>query len=84
VSVRPYVYVNVGVPGAADGSDRAPGARVPSVIWATWERKQWATLVDVLLLIIIVLLFWPKAPDHIVIRVVDRPKVYSTQVVPLR
>jgi hypothetical protein len=33
----------------------------------------------------VLLLFWPKAPDHIVIRVVDSSigKVYSTQVVPL-
>jgi hypothetical protein len=55
------------------------------MIWQTWERKQWATLVAVLLAVIVVLLlFWPKAPDHIVIRVVDGPKVYSTQVVPLR
>jgi hypothetical protein len=56
------------------------------MIWQTWERKQWMTLVAVLLAVIVVLLlFWPKAPDHIVIRVVDSSigKVYSTQVVPL-
>ena len=56
------------------------------MIWQTWERKQWMTLVAVLLAVIVVLLlFWPKAPDHIVIRVVDSSigNVYSTQVVPL-
>ncbi len=59
------------------------------MMWATWERKQWATLVAVLLVVIVVLLsLWPRntVPDHIEIRVVDssRGKVYSTQVVPLR
>ena len=38
-----------------------------------------------LAVIVVLLLFWPKAPDHIVVRVVDSSigKVYSTQVVPL-
>jgi protein-S-isoprenylcysteine O-methyltransferase Ste14 len=59
------------------------------MIWQTWERKQWMTLVAVLLAVIVVLLsLWPHdtVPDHIEIRVVDSSlgKVYSTQIVPLR
>ncbi len=77
------------MPGAAGDAGGIRGDRVPPMMWATWERKQWASLVAVLLVVIVVLLsLWPRntVPDHIEIRVVDSSlgKVYSTQVVPLR
>jgi hypothetical protein len=55
---------------------------------AGWSTQQWAAVVGVLVLIIVILLLaWPRqapGPDHITIRVVDGPTVISTQVVPLR
>ena len=55
---------------------------------AAWTTGQWAALVGVLVLVILVLaVAWPRtpaAPDHIVVRIVDGPTVLSTQVVPLR
>jgi hypothetical protein len=55
---------------------------------AAWTTQQWAALVGVLVLVILVLLMaWPRqaaTPDHIVVRVVDGPTVLSTQIVPLR
>jgi hypothetical protein len=55
---------------------------------AAWTTQQWAALVGVLVLVILVLVMaWPRqapAPDHIVVRVVDGPTVLSTQIVPLR
>jgi hypothetical protein len=55
---------------------------------ATWTTQQWAALVGVLVLIIVILLLaWPRqtpGPDHVTIRVVNGPTVLSTQVVPLR
>lgn len=61
----------------------------------SWARPQLIgalMMIMVLLVIIAVLLFlWPHntMPDHIVVRIVEpgldgTPKVYSTQVVPLR
>ncbi|MDQ6671043.1 MAG: hypothetical protein M3069_09875 [Chloroflexota bacterium] len=53
----------------------------------TWTSRQWAALVGVLVLVILVLtLLWPRqaaAPRSVVIEVVDGPTVLSTQVVPL-
>lgn len=56
---------------------------------ALWERKQWAALVGVLALIIVLMaMAWPHsdapAYDHIVVRVVDGPTVLSTQIVPIK
>lgn len=54
---------------------------------ADWTTRQWAALVGLLVLVILVLaMAWPRtpsAPDHFVVRVVDGPTVLSTQVVPL-
>jgi hypothetical protein len=55
---------------------------------AMWTTRQWAALVGVLVLVILVLVMtWPRqaaAPDHVVVRVLDGPTVLSTQIVPLR
>ena len=55
---------------------------------ADWTTRQWAALVGVLVLVILILVMaWPRqaaAPDHVTVRVVDGPTVLSTQVVPLR
>ena len=58
-------------------------------LWATvstWSTAQWAALVGLLVLVILMLvLAWPRQPvrDHVVIEVVNGPTVLSTQVVPL-
>jgi len=53
----------------------------------TWTSRQWAALVGLLALVIVIMaMAWPRtpaAPDSIVVRVVDGPTVLSTQVVPL-
>jgi hypothetical protein len=53
-----------------------------------WERRRWAALVGVLLVIIVLLLLtWPRPAarsDSVIIRVSDGPTVISTQIVPLR
>jgi hypothetical protein len=66
-------------------------AEIPPMT-SMWERKQWAALAAMLVLVILALLdarslIQPaSAPayDHIVVRVVDGPTVLSTQVIPLR
>ncbi len=53
---------------------------------AAWTSRQWAALVGVLVLVILVLtMLWPRqaAPRSIVVEVVDGPTVLATQVVPL-
>ena len=72
-------------PGFARGAS-APPAWIPRPM-ATWTTAQWATLVGVLVLVIVLMvLAWPRqtGPDHVVVRVVNGPTVLSTQVVPLR
>jgi hypothetical protein len=54
---------------------------------AAWTSRQWAALVGLLVLVILVLtMLWPRssAPRSIVIEVTDGPTVLSTQVVLLR
>jgi hypothetical protein len=50
---------------------------------AAWSTRQWAALVGVLVLVILIMaMAWPRTPstpDHIVVRVVDGPTVLSTQ-----
>ena len=67
-------------------ADTGSAAVIPARM-TTWSTRQWAALVGLLVLVILIMaLAWPRtpsAPDSIVVRVVDGPTVLSTQVVPL-